>query len=47
MGSIEEHPPNKCPVRLANVGGGGQKNRMFEGSTMRLFFMVILTPLDR
>ena len=25
MGSIEEKAPAKCPMRLANVGGGGQK----------------------
>jgi hypothetical protein len=25
MGSIEEQAPAKCPMRLANVGGGGQK----------------------
>lgn len=43
MGSIEEHPPQKCPVRLSNTGGGGQKNRMCCFTNMVAFRLVILT----
>jgi len=36
MGSIEEQAPAKCPMRLANVGGGGQKNRDWWPNELRL-----------
>jgi len=36
MGSIEEKAPTKCPIRLANTGGGGQKNRDWWPDELRL-----------
>lgn len=37
MGSIEEKAPTKCPIRLANTGGGGQKVGLHHRHNINLY----------